>query len=87
MPTCFNVSVYQMDSKQQMAEPAKPSVMGTVFSQDDERDIDTSVVEEMVVENPSSLSVTQKDVKAMQASKQLIFIIHLTKVLMLMTTF
>ena len=67
MPICFNVSVYQMDSKQQVVEPANSSVMDTVFSQDDERNIDTSFVEEVVVENPSSLSVTHKDVKAMQA--------------------
>ena len=69
MPICFNVSVYQMDSKQQMVGPANSRAMDTVFSHDDEQNIHTSFVDDVVVENPSSLSVTQKDVKPMQASK------------------
>ena len=64
MPICFNVSVYQMDSKQQVVEiSSNSSATDTVVSQDDGRNIDTSFVEEAVVENPSSL----KDVQAMQA--------------------
>ena len=41
----------------------------TAFAQDDERNINASFVEETVVENTLSISVTQMDVKAMQASE------------------
>ena len=61
MPTCFNESVYQMDSNQQVVELADSSMV-IAFAQDDEWNFDASFVEETVVENSSSLSVTQKDV-------------------------
>ena len=67
MPACFNVSVYQMESNQQVKELADSSIMDTAFAQDDERNFDSGFVEETVVENLLPLSVTQMDVKAMQA--------------------
>ena len=50
-------------------ELADSSIMDKAFAQDDERNINASFVEVKVGENPSSLSVTQMDVKAMQASE------------------
>ena len=69
MPICFNVSVYQMDSKAtKWWNPPSP-VLWIQSSHKMMNGILIQVLEEIVVENPSSLSVTQKDVKAMQALK------------------
>ena len=46
MPACFNVSVYQMESNQQVKELADSSIMDTAFAQDDERNFDSGFVEE-----------------------------------------
>ena len=69
MPACYNVSVYQMESNQQVKELADSSIMDTAFAQDDEWYFDSGFMEEMGVENLWPLSVTQMDVKAMQASE------------------
>ena len=50
-----------------MENSADSSATDTIVSQDDGRNIDTSFVEEMEVENPSSSSVTYMDVEAIQA--------------------
>ena len=69
MPTCFNVSVYQMDSAQTATMTAKTSFMDTIPSLEVEQEMDANSFGVTVVEDPLSSSVTHTDVKANQASE------------------
>ena len=66
MPICFNVSVYQTDPTQQGQKFLSIPVLWIQLSH---KNIDASFVEEVVVENLLSSSVTHKDVEAIQALK------------------
>ena len=69
MPICFNVSVYQMDDKEQMVEES-------LISKDDKDDngqqddapesSDTSFVEMEVVGNPKSSTIISVDTEAIK---------------------
>ena len=76
MPTCFNVSVCQMDSAQKATVTGKTSFTDTIPSLEDEQEFDASIVGVTVVVDPVSSSVTPMDVKAFQASGVFIYFLH-----------
>ena len=66
MPICFNVSVYQMDDKEQMVEESAISKDDNGQQAAATESTDTSFVETEVVGNPMSSTIIGVDTEAIQ---------------------
>ena len=66
MPICFNVSVYQMDDKEQMVEESAISKDDNGQQDNATESRDTSFAEMEVVGNPMSSTIIRVDTEAIQ---------------------